>query len=72
MERGLNLNTFLLFDLIYFQSNSFIVRLLGNHNFTYFYSELQLFLLIIDVNFFVQPQVEASFTQSWPVILKRN
>ena len=29
MERGLNLITFLLFDLIYFQSNSFIVRLLG-------------------------------------------
>ena len=52
MERGLNLITFLLFDLIYFQSNSFIVRLLGTLIYKRQIKIITLHFFILNYNYF--------------------
>ena len=74
-------NFFFLHDLIYFQSNNYIVRLLGTLSYTHWIQIITLHCFILNYNyfcwlvmliFFFQPQVEARFTQSWPVMLKTN
>ena len=72
---------FFLHDLIYFQLNNYIVRLLGTLSYKHWVKIITLHCFILNyiyfcwlvmLIFFFQPQVGASFTQSWPVMLKTN
>ena len=81
MPKGQGLNFFSCMICICFQANNYIVRLLGTLSYKHWVKIITLHCFILNYNyfcwlvmliFFFQPQMEASFTQSWPVMLKTN